>query len=87
MELLRHYLPRASAAHYPAVGWLVGFAGCAAFALVGLALPPSPFATLAAAAASTAVTVLLRGPRTNQDSRTPPTAWAPGRRLHVPSKS
>ena len=61
MEFLRQYLPRASAAHVPAVGWLVGFAGCAAFALVGLALPATPFAALAAAVASTAVTAVLTG--------------------------
>ncbi|MDB5874062.1 MAG: adenosylcobinamide-GDP ribazoletransferase [Ramlibacter sp.] len=54
-------MQRASAAHFPGVGWLVGIVACAAFALVGLALPGNPFAPLVAAVACTAATVLLTG--------------------------
>lgn len=52
---------RASAAHFPGVGALVGL--CAAGVAVGLmlALKPTPLASLVAAAASTVVTVLLTG--------------------------
>ncbi|MDB5752691.1 MAG: cobalamin synthase-like protein [Ramlibacter sp.] len=52
---------RASAAHFPGVGALVGL--CAAGVAVGLllALKPTPLAALVAAAASTVVTVLLTG--------------------------
>jgi adenosylcobinamide-GDP ribazoletransferase len=53
--------PPTSSAHLPGVGWFVGIAGCAAFALVGLALPPNPLGSLIAAIASTAVTCLLTG--------------------------
>jgi adenosylcobinamide-GDP ribazoletransferase len=52
---------RASAAHFPGVGWLVGIAACAAFAIVSLALPPTPFTPLAAAVAATACTVSMTG--------------------------
>jgi adenosylcobinamide-GDP ribazoletransferase len=52
---------RASAGHFPGVGWLVGIVACAAFALLGLALPDSPFTALAAAVGSTIATVLLTG--------------------------
>lgn len=52
---------RASAAHFPGVGALVGL--CAAGVAVGLilALKPTPLASLVAAAASTVVTVLVTG--------------------------
>lgn len=52
---------RASAAHFPGVGALVGL--CAAGVAVGLllVLKPSPLAFLVAAAASTVATVLLTG--------------------------
>jgi adenosylcobinamide-GDP ribazoletransferase len=52
---------RASAAHFPGVGWLVGIAACAAFALAGLALGDSPYAPLAAAAICIGATLLLTG--------------------------
>ena len=52
---------RASAAHFPGVGWLVGLVGCTVFALLGLALPDSPFAPLVAAVGCLAATVLLTG--------------------------
>jgi adenosylcobinamide-GDP ribazoletransferase len=52
---------RASAAHFPGVGWLVGAAACAAFAATAFALPATAFTPLAAAVASTAATVLLTG--------------------------
>jgi adenosylcobinamide-GDP ribazoletransferase len=52
---------RASAAHFPGVGWLVGIVACAAFALVGLLLPGSPFAPLAAAVGCTVATLILTG--------------------------
>jgi adenosylcobinamide-GDP ribazoletransferase len=50
-----------SAAHFPGVGWLIGIVGCAVFALIGLVLQGSLFASLVAAAASTMVTVWLTG--------------------------
>ncbi len=52
---------RASAAHFPGVGWLVGIVACAAFALVGLLLPGSPFDPLAAAVGCTVATLVLTG--------------------------
>ncbi|TFZ03550.1 adenosylcobinamide-GDP ribazoletransferase [Ramlibacter humi] len=52
---------RASAAHFPGVGWLVGLAACAAFALFAFALPATPFTHFVAAVAATACTVLLTG--------------------------
>jgi adenosylcobinamide-GDP ribazoletransferase len=52
---------RASAGHFPGVGWLVGIVACAAFALLGLALPDSPVTALAAAVGATIATVLLTG--------------------------
>ncbi len=52
---------RASAAHFPGVGWLVGLAACAAFALLSLALPATASTPLVAAVGSTIATVLLTG--------------------------
>lgn len=52
---------RASAAHFPGVGWLVGLLACTVFALLGLALPDSPFAPLVAAVGCTVATVWLTG--------------------------
>jgi len=52
---------RASAAHFPGVGWLVGIAACAAFAVVSLVLPETAFTALAAAVAATACTVWITG--------------------------
>jgi len=52
---------RASAAHFPGVGWLVGIASCAAFAALSLLLPTTPLTPLAAAAGATLCTVLLTG--------------------------
>jgi adenosylcobinamide-GDP ribazoletransferase len=52
---------RASAAHFPGVGWLVGIAACAAFALAGVALGDNPFAPLGAAVICIGATLLLTG--------------------------
>lgn len=52
---------RASAAHFPGVGWLVGIAACAAFAIVSLVLPNGVFTPLAAAVGCTIATALLTG--------------------------
>lgn len=52
---------RASAGHLPGVGWLVGIVACAAFALLGLALPETDLTALAAAVGSTIATALLTG--------------------------
>jgi adenosylcobinamide-GDP ribazoletransferase len=52
---------RASAAHFPGVGWLVGIVACAAFALLGLALGDNPFAPMAAAVGCIAATLVLTG--------------------------
>jgi adenosylcobinamide-GDP ribazoletransferase len=52
---------RASAAHYPGVGWLVGFVACAVFALLGTALGDAPFAPMAAAVGCIGATLMLTG--------------------------
>ncbi|MEO7641737.1 MAG: adenosylcobinamide-GDP ribazoletransferase [Ramlibacter sp.] len=52
---------RASAAHFPAMGWVVGGAGVVAAAGLLEWLPQGPFAPLVAAVLSTVVTVLLTG--------------------------
>jgi adenosylcobinamide-GDP ribazoletransferase len=52
---------RASTAHFPGVGWLVGLLACTIFALLGLALPDSPFAALVAAVGCIVATVWLTG--------------------------
>jgi adenosylcobinamide-GDP ribazoletransferase len=52
---------RASAAHLPGVGLMVGLVACTVFALVELALPGSAYSPFAAAVACTAATVLLTG--------------------------
>lgn len=52
---------RASAAHFPAMGWVVGGLGAAVAAALLLALPAGPYAPLVAAAFSTVATVLLTG--------------------------
>lgn len=52
---------RASAAHYPGVGWLVGFVACAAFALLATALGDTTFAPLAAAVGCIMATLMLTG--------------------------
>jgi adenosylcobinamide-GDP ribazoletransferase len=52
---------RASAAHFPGVGLLVGMAACVSFAIVSVLLPAAAFAPLAAAFACTVATVLLTG--------------------------
>lgn len=54
-------LLRASAAHFPGVGLLVGALAAAVFALLQAALPDTLFAPLVAAALSTVATVLLTG--------------------------
>lgn len=52
---------RASAAHFPGVGWLVAAVGSATTAAVWLALEGRTFGPLAAALAGTIATVLLTG--------------------------
>lgn len=52
---------RASAAHFPGVGWLVGAVAGAVYALLAGGFPPGPFTLLAAAVASTIASVLLTG--------------------------
>lgn len=52
---------RASAAHFPGVGWLIGLAACAVFAVLALALPETSSTPLAAAVGCTVATVLLTG--------------------------
>ena len=54
-------LLRASAAHFPGIGVLVGAVAAAVFALLQAALPDTPFAPLVAAVLSTVATVLLTG--------------------------
>ena len=52
---------RASAAHFPGVGWVVGLPTAAVFAGVWWWLPAQPAAPWVAAVASTAFSVLLTG--------------------------
>jgi adenosylcobinamide-GDP ribazoletransferase len=54
-------LLRASAAHFPGIGVVVGAVAAAVFALLQALLPDTPFTPLAAAALSTVATVLLTG--------------------------
>jgi adenosylcobinamide-GDP ribazoletransferase len=54
-------LLRASAAHFPGVGLLVGAAAAATYALLLAVLPASAFTPLVAAVLSTVLTVLLTG--------------------------
>jgi len=52
---------RASATHFPGVGWPIALVACASYALFFMALPASVFTPLAAAVACTIATVLLTG--------------------------
>ncbi len=52
---------RASAAHFPGVGWLVGVVAGLSFAGLSVLLPDGAGASLVAAVASTGLTVLLTG--------------------------
>ncbi len=52
---------RASATHFPGVGWLVGMAACVVFAVLSLGLPDTPHTALAAAVGCTIATVLMTG--------------------------
>ncbi len=54
---------RASDAHLPGTGWVVGIAACLCFALVGLLLRASPWGAGVAAVASTMLTVVMTGAR------------------------
>lgn len=50
---------RASEAHLPAAGWIVGIAGCLAFALTGLLLRATAWGALVAAVVATIATATL----------------------------
>ncbi|TAL68913.1 MAG: adenosylcobinamide-GDP ribazoletransferase [Burkholderiaceae bacterium] len=52
---------RASAAHFPGVGWLVALVAGAVYAVLFLALPESDLSALVAATACTVASVLLTG--------------------------
>ena len=52
---------RASAAHFPGVGMVVGAIAAGVYALLAALLPDTPFAPLVAAVLSTAATVLVSG--------------------------
>lgn len=52
---------RASAAHFPGIGWLVGAVAAGVYALLLALLPATPFAPLVAAALSTVASLLLTG--------------------------
>ena len=52
---------RASSAHFPGVGWVVGACGAVVYALLYLGLGAAPATPWVAAALSTAATVLLTG--------------------------
>ncbi len=52
---------RASAAHFPGVGMLVGAVAAGVYVLLAALLPDTPFAPLVAAVLSTVATVLLTG--------------------------
>ncbi|MDI1236261.1 MAG: adenosylcobinamide-GDP ribazoletransferase [Polaromonas sp.] len=52
---------RASAAHFPGIGWLVGAVAAGVYSLLMALLPATDFASLVAAVLSTAATVLLTG--------------------------
>lgn len=52
---------RASSAHFPGVGWVVGACACSVYALLYLGLGAAPATPWVAAALSTAATVLLTG--------------------------
>ncbi|HNW03572.1 MAG TPA: adenosylcobinamide-GDP ribazoletransferase [Burkholderiaceae bacterium] len=52
---------RASAAHFPGVGWVVAVVACLVYAAVYIAFPDSEFTPLAAAVFCTIATVMLTG--------------------------
>ena len=52
---------RASCAHFPGVGWVVGACACCVYAVLYLSLGAAPATPWVAAALSTAATVLLTG--------------------------
>lgn len=54
-------VPRASDAHLPGAGWIVGLAACLSFAVVALLLRGNPWGPAAAAIASLAATLLMTG--------------------------
>ena len=54
-------LLRASAAHFPGVGWIVAGVAALVYAALALALAPKPWASAVAAVFSTIATVLLTG--------------------------
>lgn len=54
-------LLRASAAHFPGVGWLAALCACGCYAALYFALAPNPLAPVVAAVFSTIATVLMTG--------------------------
>jgi hypothetical protein len=52
---------RASDAHLPGAGWIVGLAGCLSFAVVALLLRGNPWGPAVAAIASIVATLLMTG--------------------------
>lgn len=52
---------RASAGHFPGVGWLVGAVAASVYGLLAVLLPETMFTPLVAAALSTVATVLMTG--------------------------
>ncbi len=52
---------RASAAHFPGVGWLAALCACSIYAALYLALAPNPMAPAVAAVFCTVATVLMTG--------------------------
>ena len=68
---------RASAAHFPGIGWLAGGLSCAVFALLHQGLgAQQPLASLVAAVLCTVATVLMTGGFTRMAWPMWPTAWA-----------
>ena len=67
---------RASTAHFPGVGWLVGGLCALVFWGLLLGLPPVPAAPWVAALGCTVASVMLTAPSTKMAWPTWPTAWA-----------
>ena len=74
----------ARAVHFPGVGWFVGLVACTVFALVGLALPGSPFAPLVAGVAAVIAMLFVTGGSHEEGLATVTGALAPGRERSQP---